>query len=181
MAFIKTHSRTLFYPLSPSPSTILLEDIVYSLARQCRFTGHPDFQYTVGQHSVLVARAVRDLGGTEEEQYAGLMHDTPETYLGDVARPIKSLLRGYAEMEDIVARAIARKFKVRYPWPPIVKEVDVRLCVNEGNMLMGGTHDWKKPVPKPLPGIVIRPWSTVRTQREFLNDFHALSKGRYHA
>lgn len=73
------------------PCDVRLTDIATSLERQCRFVGHAD--WSVASHSVLVAEAVRRIGGWEPiYRLWALLHDAHETYVGDVARPVLSLL-----------------------------------------------------------------------------------------
>src|SRR5690606_36908822 len=69
-----------------------VDDIAGALGRQCRYNGHTRDHYSVAEHAVHVSRALLDLHGDPVLALAGLHHDSPETYLGDVAAPIKAKL-----------------------------------------------------------------------------------------
>lgn len=92
---------------------ICIEDIAWHLAMTCRFGGAVKTWYSNAQHSVLVCDLVRaalqHLGlpeGWRAEPkevvaalpVAGLVHDAPEAYTGDLTRPMKLLLRFYSGM-----------------------------------------------------------------------------------
>ena len=57
-AWMTTRSGRRFQPFDPEPSTIVIEDIAWALANQCRFNGHVSQFYSVAQHSVAVSRLV---------------------------------------------------------------------------------------------------------------------------
>ncbi len=102
--YIVTSSGAEIDLLDPDPTSITLEDIAYSLARICRFTGHIrrgiELPYSVAQHSVLVARYLENQGHGRLVQACGLMHDAHEAYVGDVASPIKKAIRSLHEDEE---------------------------------------------------------------------------------
>ena len=75
----------------PKPHQILLEDIAFSLSNICRYGGHVPF-FNVAQHAWLVAQRLAVLGESSVVQFAGLHHDDPEAYIGDIPRPLKPLL-----------------------------------------------------------------------------------------
>lgn len=129
---IQTHSGALVSPFNPDPETLTLPDIAHALSHICRFTGHTRTFYSVAEHSVRVARLV-----PPEDRLAALLHDATEAYLCDIATPIKALLPGYAEAEDRLARVIADKWGVTYPWPESVKRADMIMLHSEAKVLMG--------------------------------------------
>ena len=88
---IEMHSGVYVELADPQPETIRLEDIAFSLANIARYGGHVPF-YSVAQHAVLVTRRLRKQGETNAVQLAGLHHDDPEAYIGDVPKPLKPLL-----------------------------------------------------------------------------------------
>lgn len=116
---------------------VRLPDISHALSLLNRFTGHSKSPYSVAQHSVLVSRLV-------PERYAmwGLLHDASETYLGDVATPLKAILADYRELEGHVQRVIARKFGLVWPMPPEVKDADLQALLAEKRDLLTADHDW---------------------------------------
>lgn len=86
--WIQTFSQLAWDLERPKPDLIRVEDIANSLAYQCRFYGHVKHHYSIAQHSILV----HDICPFKE---VASMHDAPETWTGDVAKPLKSLLANY--------------------------------------------------------------------------------------
>ncbi|NBV87921.1 MAG: metal-dependent phosphohydrolase [Betaproteobacteria bacterium] len=116
---------------------VRLPDIAHALSLVNRFTGHTVVPYTVAQHSVVVSRLC-----PPEHALWGLLHDASEAYLGDVARPLKHLLREYRELEAHVQREIARRFGLQWPMPECVHEADMRALLAEKEWLLSVQHDW---------------------------------------
>jgi uncharacterized protein len=88
--WILTRSGVHFHPLDPRPAEVRLNDIAYSLANQCRWTGHVRHHYSIAQHAVLVAQVVE--AAMPGLALAALHHDSAEAYIGDIARPWKRML-----------------------------------------------------------------------------------------
>jgi hypothetical protein len=92
--------------LRPCVGDVDPRDIAHALARICRFGGHvPGLAYSVAQHSVYVS-----LVCGAEHALVGLLHDAAEAYVGDVVRPLKNYLAGFAELEHRWAMAIGERF-----------------------------------------------------------------------
>lgn len=113
---------------NPDPLTIDIDDIAHALSQVCRFAGHTYKFYSVAQHcteSVLVLQKM----GTKDRRIllTMLLHDATEAYIGDMARPIKRRLPQYKAAENVLMSAIALKFDLDYPFPPIIKTVDNHL------------------------------------------------------
>lgn len=102
---------------NPDPSQFCLRDIAYALSNIVRWTGHCPGM-TVAQHSVIVFTLVRDaqergldFGGEDPREVclAALLHDTPETYTGDISTPMKTALGdAYRSIEHRLQVAIFR-------------------------------------------------------------------------
>lgn len=103
---IECQSGTLFNFLEPKLEDVLIEDIAFSLANQCRFNGHVPL-FTVAEHSVAVAARL-----PIHLQLAGLLHDAAEAYLSDVPSPIKQYLPDYCTMEAKIQKVIYEKFNI---------------------------------------------------------------------
>ena len=85
-------------------SQVTLWDIAHGLARVNRFGGQTDETYSVAEHSVRLARWIKELGwASNRDRRAALLHDAPECLgVGDVQRFIK---RKYADtLRDFDAR-----------------------------------------------------------------------------
>lgn len=125
--FIITNpSQRNFHLYGNDPDEIDIGDIANALSKQCRFMGHMhlDRWYSVAEHSCDVARIVKLLGGSKQHQFAGLMHDAPETYLADIAAPFKREIGNYHDKEKLIWDRIAAKYQVVNPLPAIVKHAD---------------------------------------------------------
>ena len=117
-------SGVIFTPFDLQPEQVFIVDIAHSLSRQCRFVGHCTGFLSVAEHSVRVAALV-------ERQYpelalTGLLHDAPEAYLGDIARPIKHLpeMAVYRLAETRAEEVLAKVFGTIFPLPPEVIAAD---------------------------------------------------------
>ena len=89
---------------------VSIDDIDRSLNYIYRFTGHWKDKppLTVAQHSLLTTWVAEDLFPDEPEvAFDCLLHDMPEAYYGDIATPVKKLLKSdYRKFVDQVDTAV---------------------------------------------------------------------------
>ena len=143
--YITTHvGANIKIPLL-SRSQIHQEDIVRSLALQCRFLGHLSRFYSVAEHSVHVAAIAKNSGEGRRGVRASLLHDAHEAYMGDIASPQKLQLPDVQEME----RALETNFRsiVGLPGPqdPVwdrVRTYDIQSLHVEAYLFKDITPDW---------------------------------------
>lgn len=169
--WIQTFSGKRFYPLDPQPEQIDIVDIAHALSHACRFAGHCAHHYSVAQHSLLVSQHV-----PAEFALWGLMHDAAEAYLGDVPRPIKSLLPAYKEAERRVQAAICARFGLPPDEPPEVKRVDTAILADERRALMLkiDVDDPEWGATEPPLGIKIEPMIAFDAKWAFIDRFGSL-------
>lgn len=130
-ACIKTNKGVYFYFDHPEVHPFSIEEIAYSLSFINRFTGHAG-GYNVAQHSVMVSHIV-----PKEYALEGLLHDAAEAYLGDVASPLKQLIKSlYKPLESNVEEALAWHFSMVFPFPPCIKHADLVMLLTEHRDLM---------------------------------------------
>ena len=124
--FITVSGKQVFI-LNPRVEAIDGQDIGHALCHICRFGGHTKKFYSVGQHSMFVhsivenafsEKAVEPIRGffspvtvaTKKDIRTAFMHDSPEAYLGDVIRPLKTFLPVYKFIESLWWNVIAEKY-----------------------------------------------------------------------
>jgi hypothetical protein len=142
--YITTYTGKKFYPFAPRAEHVDILDIVVPLSRKGRWNDHCKFSYSVGAHSLQVAQRIRDAGGTEEEQLAGLLHDASEAYFADVPTPIKRFLKEISVLEDGIQGAIEARYKLPFGIfnSDIVKEADKACLIFEAKTLLHRIPDW---------------------------------------
>lgn len=138
--WIQTFTQRRFYPLDPRPDDINVLDIAHALSHLCRFAGHTNRLYSVGEHSLHVADQVRQRGGNATMQLAALLHDAPEAYIVDLPRPIKHdpSMSAYRDAEVRIAVCVETRFNLP-PYAlehPIVKEADNDMLLTERRDLL---------------------------------------------
>lgn len=137
--WIQTFTGRRVNPLDMRVDDIDLRDIAHALSNQGRFTGHTKWHYSVAQHSIYVARYV-----PIELEAEALLHDSTETYLGDVARPLKhqGMYDEYRSAEARLEKLIAERFNLPYPMTPLIKKWDQRVGAEEAYQLMNADEGW---------------------------------------
>lgn len=145
---ILLRSGSYFDLLRPEASTFTILDIAHALSNLCRFTGHTHRFLSVAEHSVYVSQLV-----PREDTLAGLLHDAAEAFVGDVSRPLKSLLPEYRVIEDRVSRAVLSRFGLDPVLPDSVGQADRVMLRAEQFYAMRYDDVW----PGLLPEVVIEP------------------------
>lgn len=172
--FMQTFTGRKYWPMSPRPHEVYIEDIAHSLGLQCRYAGHCIKFYSVAEHSVLIARHLA-AKHAPEVALAGLLHDAPEAYCVDIPRPLKPYLTNYRAIEQDNWLAIAARFVLPKELPREVHDADNSIIgdelVNLREMPWHAKHD------RPL-GVKLRYWSPEEAELEFLATFDALMAGR---
>lgn len=96
---------------APKTDAINIMDIAHALSMQCRYNGMTSIFYSVAEHCVMVAKLVKDAGGTEHDQLCALMHDAHEAYIGDMIQPMKTMgFEMFDTIEAIFDAVIALRF-----------------------------------------------------------------------
>lgn len=111
-------------PLDPRPDEINIEDIAHALSRQCRYNGHCTGFLSVARHSLWVSDELHSFGPAM--QFAGLLHDAAEAYIGDMVRPLKRApeMAPFRDADEKLEKAIAGVFGIPHPLPDEVMEAD---------------------------------------------------------
>lgn len=165
-----------FDPLAENPGKVVVDDIAHALSNLCRYTGHCSKFYSVAQHSVLVAKILREKGYHPAVQLQGLLHDATEAYMNDIARPIKHTpeMAGYRAVEDRLEKFIAKEWGFETLTPPPVKWADMVCLATETRDLMGDPKDWDLP-HGPAEWIIV-PQVPEAAKQEFFRTYLNLMK-----
>lgn len=100
--------------------------VAHSLSMLCRFGGHSNKFYSVGQHCVRAAALV-----PKEDRLEALLHDGTEAYLQDLVRPVKHRMYDYKQLEQKVWQQFAFKYGLNEHLSDSVKKVDNQLLKSE--------------------------------------------------
>lgn len=172
--YIVTHSGIKFNPFTATVDDILIEDIAHALSHVCRFAGHCDRFYSVGQHSMIVSDNCPD-----KYKLWGLLHDATEAYLCDIPRPFKRM-KGfdfYNELEDSLMAVIAKKFGLDgISVPPIVKQHDVKALFTEKRDLISNNVSWEWENEPDVYENKIIPLPSFSVKIMFLDKFDKLTR-----
>jgi len=173
--FMQTFNGRKYWPMSPRPHEVHIEDIAHSLSLQCRYAGHCIKFYSVAEHSVLIARHLA-AKHAPEVALAGLLHDAPEAYCVDIPRPLKPYLTNYRAIEQDNWLAIAARFQLNRELPREVHEADNRIIADE--LVNLREMSWHARYAGKELGVKLRYWSPEEAETEFLATFDALMAGR---
>ena len=168
-------TQTEFFPLDPRAEDVHLLDIARAIAMKVRYTGHVTQFYSVAQHSVFVADILDRLGEDPEVQLLGLMHDTTEAYLPDVASTIKGHIVGFHALEAGVWAAIAERFDLAPVLPKIVKAADAEAYRFE-RVAVAPRPPWMTPIPCELDHEPLEEWLPREAEDLWLLEYHDLLK-----
>lgn len=190
--WIQTFTGRKFWPLEPRAEDVCIEDIAHALSMKCRFTGHCREFYSVAQHSVLVSEVVAAMGGDADLQLCGLMHDSAEAYLPDVASPIKSRIvvkgppwrsydAGFSDVEEWILVSVFEGLKLLSSWPDqsrreTLHAADIIMLCTEARDLMDA--DWTANFNPPFLWNKVIPQSPGTAKARFLARFADLDARR---
>jgi hypothetical protein len=178
-AWILTYTGKKFKHLAPTPEMIDIRDIAHALSNLGRWTGHTKWFYPVAQHAVYCSYLV-----APEFAFDALNHDDAEAYLGDMNSPLKHFTAAgpaYLKIEEKVEAVLFKKFGVRFPLPPEVKEVDTQMLYAERAQLLdnpdGVQYEHNKwGMDETAANIRIERWTARRAEKMFLRRFRELYK-----
>lgn len=172
--WMQTYTGRKFWPLDPRPEDVFVEDIAHSLSLQCRYAGHCLRFYSVAEHSVLLYRWLLEKGHDRETCKWGLLHDAGEAFVSDVVRPLKRSLPGFDQIETKVQIAICTRFQMHPIMPPMVKEIDSRILVDEKRQNMAPGLVWRVDSLEPI-GVRLRFWPAPEAEEQFLVAFREVT------
>lgn len=167
------------------PEDIDPRDIAHSLSLMCRFNGHVMYPYSIAQHSMEVLKRLPfnfNFFDFRDNRLWALLHDAAEAYLGDVTKPLKTLLAdsrvvpgpSYSDLESAFETAIAKRFDLPLPIPKEVKWADAYALRDEALCLFDfpPIEDWTGKIEQACGGfgmpLPIRPLDARYAEQQFL-------------
>jgi uncharacterized protein len=144
---------------------------------QCRYGGHCSRFYSVAEHSVAVSYLVPSGMALE-----GLLHDAAEAYIGDVPRPLKSLLGPtYSYLEARIMTAINERWGIdivdKY-WDATLKWADNTMLHTEMLAMMAPPPEPWVEMPPPIEHWTFYYWTPEEAENEFVSRFDQLYTAR---
>jgi len=165
--WIQTLTGNAFDFTEPANYKFDAAEVATALARTARFGGHTQHFYSVAQHSVLVSRRFTD----QNDRLAALLHDAAEAFIGDISRPVKSLIvtqsRVLRQLENRIAHWIDSIHCTLEADHDKIKEEDNRALATESRDLMEPPPRPWVPLPPPWEER-IEPWSQEYARDEWL-------------
>lgn len=178
--YIITYSKIRFYPLQPMMADIHIEDIAHSLSLMTRANGHFKHFYSVAHHAINCCKEAKARGCSERVQLGCLLHDSSESYISDLTRPVKRQLKDYFAIEEKLENLIYEKYGLGdliEEEIAAIKEVDDALLYFEFIAFMGiPLYDTP---PKKYMNHDFAQRDFLSMENEFIDLFHMLSKGKY--
>jgi len=175
--WMQVRGGRVFYPLDPKPEDVFIEDIVYSLSRINRYNGFADAEIKVAQHLVNCQWMAHMDGHDVSTQYAILMHDASEAYIGDMIRPLKCDMLSFREIESHVQGAINAALNVPDGYHAIIKHYDNICWAWEKRDHFKCSLPWPNTprIPDYCPTMNI--WSTMECEMFFRDTFTRYKAG----
>lgn len=136
---------------NPSAVGMTIEDYAYALAYTARFRGQTrrrrDYRrcfYAVAQHCEIFALQMMADGHDRADCFAGLMHESGETVVGDFPGPGKLVCPEFKLLEKRCEAPIAARFGVIFRNADMLKAYDLRMLATEKRDLMpqADGHHW---------------------------------------
>ena len=167
--WMQTFLGNKYYPLDPRAEEVSAIDIAHALSMLCRYNGHTTKFYSVAEHCCHL----HDLVPAKYKKVA-LLHDATEAYTCDMPRPLKLSMPAYKEIETLNWLAICERFDMSPKEPGILKELDLRICLDEREAVMSHSkYEWN--IGEPL-GIDIPAWTQPEAKRQFLKRWLKLKR-----
>lgn len=144
MNTLTTYSGRILDLNKIEPRDVSIKDIAHSLAYQCRFNGHTRSFYSVAEHSILLADLVQVDSGVQNltRRMAAFLHDSAETYIGDITSPVRSM--SFFVDEVPIRRTIFKAFNLPdEALTPDIIEKDRLLTIIEGHRFLYNMY-WQK-------------------------------------
>jgi hypothetical protein len=160
-------------PFNLQPEDVNIVDIAHSLSQQNRYGGHTWKPYSVGVHCVTMEFSIENIYKNKSMQLDALMHDSSETYITDIPKPIKERIPMIEEIEADILNVIYQKYGIKHFLE--VQNLDQAMVFTEIEMLKI-LNPLDNRIPTGMPILDVKP-SIIRVK--FLNRFNLLTDGKF--
>lgn len=163
-----------FDPTAPTADDLCIEDIAHALSYLSRANGHFRAFYSVARHSINCAKEIKACGFQEKAQLLALLHDSAESYIGDLTRPLRRHIPDFSLFERNLQKLIYEKFAttdVSDEERAAIKAADDALLYHEFKLFHGAELF---PSPPPLHIPLAPDTDFQQTETEFLALYHSL-------
>lgn len=167
--WMQVQGGRVFYPMDPRANEVFLEDIGFALARINRFNGHADQCISVAQHLCQCQWMAYSEGYGVRVQYAVLMHDAAEAFIGDMVRPLKVYMADFKQVELKVMAAIMEALDVPKMDDSLIKRFDNFGWAWEKRDCFKSAGEWPNTPKLPDYLYTMKPWTTDNAYRTFMN------------
>lgn len=122
-------------------------DIIKALSRECRFGGHTNRFVSVLEHSINCADKVYELTEDPLQALQAAFHEVGEGLgLRDVNSGLKhAFAKPLVKLEHVIMKAVFELIKVPYPLSETVIDVDHKMALAEGLLLLPSAYEIMKP------------------------------------
>lgn len=156
MNYLRLASGENFY-YGEVNNSITLIDVAAHLSKINRFAGATHEFYSVAQHSVIVAKILKDMGHSIKLQRKGFLHDAHEMVTSDIPTPFHRdvnarIFKRFGEHYDPIEEAkleidtnIYAQFGIDGPTEfekKLIKLADIKAFVTEASQLLKPTPEW---------------------------------------
>ena len=152
--------------IDPAGSTFTIGDIAAGISKACRFSGQCHSFYSVAEHSWHASHLVPG-----HLAFAALVHDAQEAFIGDVTRPLKSLLPDYKAIERRIERVIDDRFALGgLSDHPLVKRADMQmLAAEQGAMMPNHDDSWPCLAGIDVPTVAFGWWDAGKASQKWID------------
>lgn len=135
-----------------------IREAAKAVCKICRFNGHTDRFYSVGEHLVIGAWVLERTGVNPQITRSWLLHDLHEAWGGDLPKPKKRLpeMQGAVALEEATQNAFLNHCGTYLDrltvFGPSVMHLDVVMCCYEAIHLLGDdvqSASWRL-IPEPF-------------------------------
>jgi uncharacterized protein len=133
MARIRTNDGRLVDPMNIKPEDVIPRVMIHSLCQINRFTGHADWPYSVGQHTLNLYYYLKHYMKlhSRDIRRAALIHDMQEAWFNDLASPLKCEMLEYKAAEHKAALVVRATLGVSSEALEFIDMFDKRMYKNE--------------------------------------------------